>query len=144
MSITEDLIHAVLLGGASSSSGALFKEKFESGKSRRRPWPGPTRCSAAGRSPRFLPAVGMSIHGPGASPPPGITLVPPPLPHSQNSALPLLLPGSRLIAARADAEMLFCTRVAQSGAELNKINLPLCFKWFLISQQRSPKYLTRV
>lgn len=52
---------------------------------------------------------------PAASRPPGITLVPSPLPHSQNSALPLPRPGSRLIAAqepaRAEAEMLFSTRV---------------------------------
>lgn len=65
-------------------------------------------CSPCGR-------LGAPV--PAASRPPGITLAPSPLPHSQNSAFPLLLPGSRLIAAqepaRADAEVLFCPRVAQ-------------------------------
>lgn len=162
--LREGLIHAVLLGGASSSSGLCSRVWAAAGKnsslerSGGDPGPNPRWCGAAGRDARFLPSVGISISGPGAavpgapvpaaSRPPGITIVPFPLPHSQNSALPLPRPGSRLIAAqkpaRAEAEMLFCTCVAQSGAGLGEMNLLLCFKCFLISQQRRPKDLTRV
>lgn len=149
LSFTEDLIHAVLLGGASSSTGALFKglgssrEKFESGKSRRSPWSGPTKVRCCRQDPPVPPRcqdehlcsrcgrLGAPV--PAASRPPGITLVPSPLPHSQNSALPLLLPAPGLLQRRNRPEqsrnaLLPVCGTVRSGLE--EMYLPSCFKCF--------------
>lgn len=62
LSLTEDLIHAVLLGGASSSSGALFKGEIRVWEEQGETLARPTEAQRCRQDPGSIPA-GMSISG---------------------------------------------------------------------------------